>query len=236
MKWFEHHLNWTMVLACMGSCVGVSILVPVIWSQPNVLCPWVCLLPFCIPCVCGAWVLGRKSQCLRWVLVAWTPPGWFVPIALKNRRQVSFPVNCGRTVAHCAGDSSTVIDRREEPRRSRACNCLASLGAAFSVVCTVLGLLALAVSALCMQFALNYHDETVGGGGILLFLLAGYYGPAMLFSGGVISGGSAAMVLQNRSTRSSRRGRIGHAAMTVCAVMMALYVVAWTLFFVLSLK
>lgn len=73
MKWFERHLNWTLVLACLAVGVVVGVLeheahgcshsAGLRHSMMWVALPVAYLLPL-VPC---AWVLRKKSQSLWWV-------------------------------------------------------------------------------------------------------------------------------------------------------------------------
>jgi hypothetical protein len=234
MNWARRHLNWTMILTCLVFSAAISTLVALQMAHPNLIRQWeMVLLPYGLPLLCGAWVLKRKSQSLCWLLVAWTPPGWFVPIALEDRRLLSSAAVIRHAVPKSPASPPTTAGQEMRPVHACLRDWAASLVAGVSVISLVLGFVSLVLCALVMVFMAGYPDDTIGGGAFLLILCAGLYGPAVVLGGGVISGGSTLMLLQGRLRGSSRRRKLGYATMTTCAAMMVVYVVAWTLFFTL---
>ena len=256
MNWVERHLNWAVVLTCVGAVLAVSgcdlvvskSLEITLWLQ---IALWLFIFPamqvfilsdgtniplllatvafWGVPLASCAWVLRKKSQSLCWLLVAWTPyAGWFVPIALENRRQLSSPAASSHAAAQSAAGPLTKIEHELGLTRANLRNYLVSLVAVVSVVCMVLSFvnLALCVLAMVSIMAAGYPDE---GSGVNILLGVALYGPGVLLGGGIISGGSTLMLLQKGFPRSSRRRKLGYVTMTTCAAIMAVYVVGCTI-------
>jgi len=85
-SWFERHLNWTMVLAWIGSYLviyGVWFLA--ILADPNVsedaFIAAYFIIPLALSVGVGQWVLRKKNRSLAWLLICWT---WFF-LLIENR-------------------------------------------------------------------------------------------------------------------------------------------------------
>jgi len=78
-NWFERHLNWTMVLAWLGTYV-VSFFVAslVVLANPYVsedaLLVILVIANVAVVIAVGQWVLRKKNRSLAWLLISWT---WF---------------------------------------------------------------------------------------------------------------------------------------------------------------
>ena len=98
MSWFQRHLNWTMVLAWVGTWV----LTYLIWffmalTRPDLfegLAPAIGLIVyFAVSIPVGWWVLREKNRSPAWLLICWT---WFF-LLISNRNPIRGPY--GRTMA-----------------------------------------------------------------------------------------------------------------------------------------
>ena len=78
-SWFERHLNWTMVLAWIGS----YLIIYLVWflailADPNIsedaLVAMYFVIPIVVSVAVGQWVLRKKNRSLAWLLICWT---WF---------------------------------------------------------------------------------------------------------------------------------------------------------------
>jgi len=103
MNWFERHLNWTMVLAWLGTLpvafiAGFIIAMVMVSADPyvseealdgagfvtGVIIALVILIPS------WGWVLKKKNRSLWWLLLGlFVPLGWIVLLCLENRRHIS---------------------------------------------------------------------------------------------------------------------------------------------------
>ena len=77
--WFERHLNWTMVVAWVGS----YLIIYFVWflailADPNIsedaLMAMYFIIPLVVSIAVGQWVLRKKNRSLAWLLICWT---WF---------------------------------------------------------------------------------------------------------------------------------------------------------------
>lgn len=78
-SWFERHLNWTMVLAWIGSYLVIYLVwFLAILADPNIsedaLMAMYFIIPLVLGVVVGQWVLRKKNRSLAWLLICWT---WF---------------------------------------------------------------------------------------------------------------------------------------------------------------
>jgi hypothetical protein len=78
-SWFERHLNWTMVLAWLGTYLVTFIVASlVILANPYVsedtLTAILVIASLAVVIAVGQWVLRKKNRSLAWLLICWT---WF---------------------------------------------------------------------------------------------------------------------------------------------------------------
>jgi len=78
-NWFERHLNWTMVLAW----VGTYLIVFIVWLLVILMDPYISddalggisvIIGLIVSIAVGQWVLRKKNRSLAWLLICWT---WF---------------------------------------------------------------------------------------------------------------------------------------------------------------
>jgi len=77
--WFERHLNWTMVLAWLGTYLVTFIVASfAILANPYVsddtLIVILVIANLAVVIAVGQWVLRKKNRSLAWLLISWT---WF---------------------------------------------------------------------------------------------------------------------------------------------------------------
>lgn len=79
MNWFERHLNWTMVLAWLGTYAISFILASLLilidpYMSDDVFFATIVIANLAVVIAVGQWVLKKKNRSLAWLLICWT---WF---------------------------------------------------------------------------------------------------------------------------------------------------------------
>gem|GEM_PF-5779082 len=93
INWYKRHLNWTAFLSLLLSLAAGLLLFAIINTiyeiTENDAANWsISVATLFLPLIPFRWILKRKDQSQRWLLVAWIPwLGWMVPIVLPNSDQ-----------------------------------------------------------------------------------------------------------------------------------------------------
>jgi len=79
MNWFERHLNWTMVLAWLGTYAVSFILASLLilidpYMSDDPFFAIIVIANLAVVIAVGQWVLRKKNRSLAWLLICWT---WF---------------------------------------------------------------------------------------------------------------------------------------------------------------
>lgn len=91
INWFERHLNWTMVLAWVGTnVIGVIVGILIELAEPYVhdetLGGIVIVIPLVLILPVGYWVLRKKNRSMWWLLISGSP--FFLLLSNKGSTQV----------------------------------------------------------------------------------------------------------------------------------------------------